>query len=244
MSQTNQLVFTHHDSCLALTGLTLEHLPQDGSIGRLRRFNKGRDIWQPDERADHIYFLQRGQIAVMTSDRQGHEVILRVIDAGEPFGELCFCAEENGMWNSIARAVVICEVLEFKFSDFLTYLQQNNHALTAVIFTFCERLSEAEHRNEVLAYRGAEERLGRLVLQLAVRRGKAKADQKEEVVLHISHDELAQLAAMSRSHVTVTMGNFRREGLVSYGRNQPLIVNVIALSERLGISLPKGKFQT
>ena len=217
----------------------MEHLPQDGSIGRVRRFNKGIDIWQPDDRADLIYFLRRGQITVSTSDQQGHEVILQVVESGALFGELCFCTEENGVWNSTARTVVTSEALEFKISDFLAYLQQNHAALTSIVFTFCQRLSEAECRNEVLAYRGAEERLGRLLLQVAIRQGKARTDNKEEVVLHISHHELAQLAAMSRSHVTVTMGNFRRHGLVRYERNQPLIVNMLALRESLGMT----KFQ-
>lgn len=244
MSKIKPPAFLSHQSCETLTGLTLEHLPQDGSMGRVRHFDKGIEIWQPDDRADLIYFLRRGQITVLINDPQGHEVTLQVIESGGIFGELCFCAEANGLWNSTARTVVTSEVLEFKFSDFLAHLQLNNTALNAVVFTFCQRLSEAESRNEMLAYRSAEERLGRLLLQLVVQRGKEKADQKHAIVLRVSHEELAQLAAMSRSHVTVTMGNFRRQGLVHYERNQPLIVNILALSESLGMTVPNGKFKT
>lgn len=101
------------------------------------------------------------------------------------------------------------------------------------MFTFCLRLSDAERRAEILTYRGAEERLGRLLLQLAKTRGRAKPQVEGQVTLHVSHDELAQMAAMSRSHVTVTMGKLRRLGLVLYERNQPLMVNAPALTAYL-----------
>ena len=32
--------FPHHLDCKALTGITLDHLPQDGSLGRVRRYAK------------------------------------------------------------------------------------------------------------------------------------------------------------------------------------------------------------
>lgn len=229
MRESDAHQFSNHLACQTLTRLTLEHLPTDGSLGRTRRYRKGTDIWRPDDRADRIYFLKRGQVTVMTSDAQGHEVILRVIEVGEPFGELCFCSQEKGLRHTTARAVSESEALEVKNRDFVNYLQRNPDALTAFVFTFCERLCETERRLEVLAHRGAEERLGRLLIQLAATRG----EKEEQNVLHVSHDELAQMAAMSRAHVTVTMGKFRRHGFVHYERNHPLVVDVASLKAHL-----------
>ncbi|MCA1601173.1 MAG: helix-turn-helix domain-containing protein, partial [Acidobacteria bacterium] len=92
-----------------------------------------------------------------------------------------------------------------------------------LVFTFCVRLANAEHRLEVLAHRSAEERLGMLLLQLATSQAAGKSNG--EVALQVSHGELAQMAAMSRPHVTVTMGKFRRRGLVRYGAGRPLVVD-------------------
>jgi len=79
-----------------------------------------------------------------------------------------------------------------------------------------------------LAHRGAEDRLSKLLLHLVNRRG-----ENSKVILHLSHDELAQMAAMSRSHVTVTMGKLRRQNLVFYERNRPLTVDVPLLTAYL-----------
>lgn len=233
MSKEDQLRFSNHLPCQALTGFTLEHLSKDGSLGRIKRFRKGADIWRPDDRADRIYFLRRGQVVVMTGNSEGNEVIMQVIEKGEPFGELCFCSQEKGLRHTMARTVTESEVLEISHQDFLKYLQKNTEALMNFTFTFCMRLSEMNLRVGVLAHRGAEERLGRLLLQLAAPPGQQHTEGTNEVPLHIGHEELAKMAAMNRSHVTVTMGKLRKRGLVRYERNRPLVVDVPALTAYL-----------
>lgn len=100
----------------------------------------------------------------------------------------------------------------------------------------CLQLTDAEHRVEVFAHRGAEQRLGRLMLRLGEAAGvlRGHGDRTNTVTLSVSHNELAKLAGMSRSHVTVTMGRLRRRGLVRYRREGPLRVDVSALTDYLG----------
>ncbi len=233
MPKNKQQQFGNHLACQTLTGLALEHLPDDGSLGRIKRFRKDADIWRPDDTADRIYFLRRGQVVVMTGDSEGSEVIMQVIEKGEPFGELCFCSQEKGLRHTTGRAVTESEALEVRHSDFVSYLQKNTDALMSFTFTFCVRLSEMKLRVGVLAHRGAEERLGRLLLQLAAHPGQQHTEGTNEVPLHINHEGLAKMAAMNRSHVTVTMGKLRKRGLVRYERNRPLVVDVPALTAYL-----------
>ncbi len=95
------------------------------------------------------------------------------------------------------------------------YLRQKRAALEAMMFTLCLRLTDAERRIEVMAHRVAEQRLGRLLLRLAISRGrKGRVGLKDTVTVSVSHSELAEFAGMSRPHVTVTMGRLRRRGLV------------------------------
>jgi CRP-like cAMP-binding protein len=99
----------------------------------------------------------------------------------------------------------------------------------------CLRLTDAEHRIEVMAHRGAEQRLGRLLLRLATSRGrKGRIGRRDTVTVSVSHNELAQLAGMSRPHVTVTMGRLRRRELVQYEREGLVHVDVGSLTNYLG----------
>ena len=224
--------FPHHRDCEALTGITLDHLPRDGSLGRVRRFAKGAFLWQPDDAADRIYFLRRGRVVVMTAKPHERPVALRTIEVDQPFGELCLCSVRTGIRGTTASALVDSEAFEIKLSNFLSYLHQNRAALDALMFTLCLRLTDAEHRIEVMAHRGAEQRLGRLLLRLGTSRG--RKGRKDTVTVAVSHNELAQLAGMSRPHVTVTMGRLRRRGLVRYEREGPVRVEVASLTDYLG----------
>ncbi len=146
MREDDSRQLPHHRGCQTLTGLTLDHLPRDGSLGRASHYTKGSVIWLADDRADRIYFLNRGQVAVRTSERDGREALIRLIEAGEPFGELCVCAEGGGLRRTSANAVVDCDILEITQAEFLAYLQNNRDALMAFVMTFCGRLSDAEQR--------------------------------------------------------------------------------------------------
>ncbi len=146
---------------------------------------------------------------------------------------MCLCTVRTGIRGTTACALVDSEAFEIKLNNFLGYLHQNRAALDALMFTLCLRLTDAEHRIEVMAHRGAEQRLGRLLLRLATSRGR-KARVGRTVTVSVSNNELAQLAGMGRPHVTVTMGRLRRRGLVHYDRESLVRVEVAALTDYLG----------
>ncbi len=224
-----------HQDCQTLTELTIEHLPHDGSLGKVLRYRKGSYIWQPDDRQDKVFFLQQGQVSIFLSDSEGREVILQTIDVGKPFGELCFCGKYD-LRGSVARAVAHSEVVAINLADFMDYMQANREVLAALVWTYCIRLADAQRRVEILANRGAEERLGNLLLHLAMPQNQKYGEPTEKndaVTLAVTHNDLAQMAAMSRPHVTITMNKLRERGFVDYERNRPLIVNVPALKKHL-----------
>lgn len=224
-----------HDDCRALTQLTIDHLPHDGSIGRSLRFSRGADVWQADDRADRLYFLLRGEVVIIAGDSDGRELLLRMVRMGEPFGEVCFCGGKTERRRDTARAAAESIVVEVRPDDLLTYVQQDRGMLSALVTTFCLRLGEAERRIEVLATRSAEQRLARLLLHLATPQGTASTTLPREATLILSHDELARMASLSRQQVTLTLGGFRRLGLVRYDRSRPLTVNIQALSSHLNL---------
>jgi len=171
----------------------------------------------------------------MTATPEYRPVLLLTIEADQPFGELCLCTTRTRTRGTTATALTACEAIEIKLNHLLRYLRQNREALEALLYSFCLRLTDSEHRVEVLAHRGAEQRLGRLLLRLGISGARGRhTDRRGTLTLSVSHNELAQLTGMSRSHVTVTMGRLRRRGLVRYKREGPLRVDVPALTAYLG----------
>ncbi len=227
-----KLSFNRHKDCQTLTELTIKHLPQDGSLGRRLRYRKDSFIWDADDRQDRIYFLEKGQVAIFFNDSKGHESVVQNVEAGKTFGELCFCGADEKE-NSIARAVAPSETIAVTLADFIDYMQTDREVLSAMLGTYCMHLSDARSLVEILAYRGAEERLGYLLLHLAVSKTQKTDGNSDKVSLTLSHNELAQMAAISRPHVTITMNKFRQNGCVDYGRSSPLTINVSKLERHL-----------
>jgi CRP-like cAMP-binding protein len=192
-------------------------------------------LWQPDDVADCIYFLRKGRVMLMTAMPQERPVALHTIEPNHPFGELSLCSLRTETRGTTAHALVESEAFEIKLNKFLSYLHQNQAARDAFMFTLCTRLKDASHRIEVMAHRGAEQRLGSLLLRLATSRERqGRVGRRDAVTVSISHNELALLGGMSRPHVTVTMGRLRRRGLVDTGREGVVRVDVASLTDYLG----------
>jgi CRP-like cAMP-binding protein len=230
------LKFPHgeHEDCRALTEITIDNLPTDERFGTLLKFPRGAFVWQPDDRADKLYFLKSGRVGIAGIDRNGNEVILGIIVGGEPFGELCFCGGVTERRNSIARATADSVILEITLEDFLDYMRQTDEILGKFLFTICIRLAHAERRIGILAMRGVEERLGHALLHLAQTRGvPINSDHNDELKLAATHEELSGMTALSRQRVTIMMNRFRKLGLVRYSRTQPLVININLLARHI-----------
>lgn len=222
------LFVSAHRGCEHLSKLLRERLKESPHFSRTHRFQSGELIWQPGDPADAVHLLSQGTVELSQGEGKG-SVLIRRVQAGEPFGELCVCEERGGQRRSHAVAVDESESTLIRLDDFFAAVQESGEMLRSLVFTFCERLSDAEGRLEVLAQRDAEQRVARLLLHLATTDGVRRDSESGRVALYCSHDQLARQAAMSRSHMTVVLGRFRDRGLVDYAPNRPLVLDEAAL---------------
>ncbi len=220
------LIFPTHDGCEALTGTVVNALGDALRAGPARRVSKGETIWTQGDAADAVFFLHLGAVEVSRGGRGG--LLMHRVAPGEPFGVLCLCAAAGGVQSSSACATADSEVTSLRLVDVLGHLQRSPHALLGVVGGLCERAVEAEARAEILTHRDAEGRLARLLLHLA-RIEEAASDRDGPTRLALTHDQIARMAAMSRSHVSVVLGRFRERGLVDYTPGRPLTVDLAAL---------------
>lgn len=221
-----------HRSCLLLWQTLLDMLADGGKrVGKRLRVRRGAALWRPSDPKDRMYALVRGRVNIVTTGPNGREVLVQVVMAGEPFGELCFCVEDGPVRDSTALAVVDSEVVETPYAATMKYLQARGDLLDAVLTSFCRRLSDCELRAEALTSPQAEQRLGRILLMLATR---PHQPLRTEAHLAVTHRELALLARMTRAHATVVLNRFKESQVVSYARGGPISVDIGKLQAFLG----------
>ena len=211
------LSFHRHEECAALTGLAMKS-SEVAFIGRRRMLRKKSEI-ELSAPYDRIYRIESGNLILTTSDSSGVEVPLRRLVQGEFFGEFCFCPEGNEPHEYVAaRAIEPSCLTEFRAATFVRSIQTDSHVLRDFIGSVCRQLACAERRIFALSHRGAEQRLCLILLELS-----ARGSEGSKVVL--GHSEIADFAAMSRSHVSVTLNRLREMGFISYRRQGPIAVH-------------------
>ena len=145
--------FRHHRTCLALTEALRRVAAEGKGPGKQRAVAKGHILWGPSDTPDRMYVVDRGRMKIQAVDERGHELLLQVVNAGEPFGELCFCAPDQGQRGSTAIAVRDVVVTEWRYQDVLTHVRKHEDLLHALLVALCLRLTESQLRIEALGYR-------------------------------------------------------------------------------------------
>jgi CRP/FNR family transcriptional regulator len=212
------------------TGIRIEHLPPDLGISRV--YPKRATIWTPETHISSVYFLRRGHVCIIVRDERCREIIVRLVRPGEPFGLTCFAPAPLDARRTTAQAIVQSEVVEIPSDAFVAFVRNNEPLTRALLATLSERLAYAEERVRIVANHDAEDRLCALLDQLGRRHGRPSGGNPEMLRIHFTHAELAELSGLNRAHVSTVMGRLRDKGVVTYGRNTPLVVNTRALAGR------------
>ena len=227
--------FLSHDECDALSFAAGKEIERRGTgTGRARTYTANGCIWLADDLPERIYLLQSGRIEISAIDADGGQSVLRIVEPGELFGELCLCAHRSEHLGTVARALTKSAVIENSYDTFAHSLRSEDGSAARLLETFCRRVADMERRTRVLICRNARKRVALALIDLCELRGLAKQGKEDRAVLAISHAELANRTAMTRSHTTVVMTRLRAEGLVAYGRNSPLTVHLGRLRELFG----------
>ena len=213
--------FATHDACETLTA-TVAQDPARTFVVR-KRYRSGSSIWGQTDLPDRVFLLDSGRVDIVSVTADGDEHLHRVVGPGELFGEMCFCPHRHEPHGSIARSIGPSEVSATSYSEFRRTLRADESLVDSVLRTFCQRVSESEERQRILACKDARERLARLLIHLAAG-ARPVNGPGSDVGLPVTHAQLATLAALSRPHVSVIMAEFRTRGLVSYDRAGPLAV--------------------
>lgn len=217
----------HHMRLLA--GLAPQDLGEVARFLNIRHYRPGGFIFDVGERADKIYFLDRGIVKVTIVSPDGRERILDVIDAGDTFGE-SFLSEERGR-TSAAQSLTATVVRTMPAAAFISLMQ----TLPKLCVAFVRRLSDLQRRAllrldaQMQADRGV--RLLAVLVDLAERCGR-RVGEGYLLPVELTQGELGRMVGLNRSSVSVLLNRKRRAGIVG-GRGGTIVINPTLAREEL-----------
>src|SRR5262249_56129678 len=139
----------------------------DSLIGytRVERYPAGREIFDKGSPGQSLMAVLRGSIKISSLSSDGKEVVFRIINAGEIFGEIATLDGEER--SADAAAMTDCELLVLNRRDFLRMLENRADLCMILLRVLCRRLRQTSEQVEDVMFRHLESRVTKALLQLA-----------------------------------------------------------------------------
>ncbi len=199
------------------------------SLLETRRYRQGEFVFHMGEQADHLCFVHSGMIKVSLISPRGTERILDIFSAGDVFGEM-FISDRNRR-TAAAQALSNATVQMLTEAAFLRLLQ----TLPNLCHTFVRHLIEEQRRTllrvEALMHTSPGPRLLSVLLDVGQRWGQRVGDDYL-LPAPITQYDLASMAALHRSTVSVLINRFRRSRVLG-GQGRILKIHTRRVRELL-----------
>lgn len=175
------------------------------------KFAKSTVVYRQADRADAVYYVQKGKIKISVASTQGKEAVIALLGPGEFFGEGCLI--DQPLRLATARAMADSEVMRVGKTEMIRVLRQEP-AFGALFMThLLTRNSRVEEDLIDQLFNSSEKRLARTLLILA---NFGREGGPQPINTPISQETLAEIVGTTRPRVSHFMNKFRKLGFISY----------------------------
>ena len=152
------------------------------------------------EKAETLYFIIKGSVAVLIKDEEGKEMILSYLNQGDFIGELgLFDDSENPTRSAWIRAKSSCEVAEISYKKFRQLIQVNPEILVRLSSQMARRLQSTSQKVGNLAFLDVTGRIAQTLLNLA--KQPDAMTHPDGMQIKITRQEIGQIVGCSRETV-------------------------------------------
>ena len=152
------------------------------------------------EKAETLYFIIKGSVAVLIKDEEGKEMILSYLNQGDFIGELgLFDDSENPTRSAWIRAKSSCEVAEISYKKFRQLIQVNPEILMHLSSQMARRLQSTSQKVGNLAFLDVTGRIAQTLLNLA--KQPDAMTHPDGMQIKITRQEIGQIVGCSRETV-------------------------------------------
>jgi len=203
------------------------------SIGAVRSYEIGDQLFQQGAASDHVLIVLAGWVKVTALRADGHEVLLAIRGPSDTLGESGWLNQRprsaSGVALSSVRALVV------RADRFATFIDANTHAAQVLARAMTARMEEADRRMESQISAPGPARLAALLADLADQFGETIGPGGPITLpLPLTQWELAQMIGNTRETVARALTAWRRNGIITTGRMRISILDLPALRRAAG----------
>lgn len=203
-------------------GLSDRDLRELESVVRERSFRKNEVIFHAQEPGNALFVIKRGRVKISMDDRSGKEIILRILEAGDFFGEMSLLDGEPR--SATVSSLEPCQALILSRDQFLQFIPRHPQVVLRMLTTLSRRMRKADEKISRLVFADAYEKVASVLLDIIEER-KIPLNIGTEIPLSLTRKDLAELAGLSRETLTRVIADFQRAGLVRIEGRRVSVVN-------------------
>lgn len=181
-----------------------------------RLYRRGAVLLRQGESATSVIALNEGTVKVVQAAENGDALTLTLRGPGEVLGEMGAILDQPR--SATVSSVIACVGYVMSAHAFRGFLDRHQLA-TAVYKLAVDRIQESERLRADLVSLAPAARVARVVAHLATEVGRSDSDGIL-VELGMPRDELAAMAAMSRSAAVPLLGQLQTAGILVLGRGR------------------------
>jgi CRP/FNR family transcriptional regulator, cyclic AMP receptor protein len=178
---------------------------------RNRDYADGQTIFAQGDRADAVFFIERGKVKLTVLSRQGKQAVIALLGPDNFFGEGCLAGQPLRM--STATAAMDSSIVPLPKSAMLRAIHDDAEFSEMFTTYLLSRNIRFEEDLVDQLFNSSEKRLARILLLLA---NFGKEGRPERVVPKVSQETLAEMVGTTRSRVSFFMNKFRKLGFIEY----------------------------
>ena len=166
------------------------------------------------EKAETLYYIVKGTVAVLIKDDEGKEMILSYLNQGDFLGEMgMFEENENPERSAWVRAKGACEVAEISYKKFRQLIQVNPDILMRLSGQMAKRLQHTSQKVGNLAFMDVTGRIAQTLLNLA--KQPDAMTHPDGMQIKITRQEIGQIVGCSRETVGRILKMLEEQELIS-----------------------------
>lgn len=181
-----------------------------------KSYGKNAIVIDEGDRSDSAYFINSGKVKIFLSDKNGKEIVLCILQAGEYFGEMSLIDKEER--SAAAMTMEDTELTIISQRNFRDCLRTNPEIAEHIMLGLVTRLREANKKISSLALMDVNERVENLLQELAKERdGALVIDDKP------THQHIANSVGASREMISRILKNMTASGHIEVSGKQLFI---------------------
>lgn len=194
----------------------------------INHYKKKQAIYTEGNHPNRLYYIQKGKVKTSKSNDAGKELTVGLYNEGDFFGYTALL--EETVYKEKAEAIEDSDVSIIPKEEFESLLHSNKDVTHKFIKLLAKNITEKENQLLGLAYNSLRKRVADALLTLQT---KYQHENQDKFSIHISREDLANIAGTATESLIRTLSDFKSEELIEIKEGHIIIKNQKKLTAML-----------